>query len=686
MGGGDTGCPEITQGQNHDPTIGATRTGRRKQNKLLKCMTVNAQSLMNKMDEFKGVVSREKPHIISVTETWGKENFGDAIFTLKGYNTYRDDRGEGTGGGTLLYINKKLGQKPCRKLNKMRNNQHFDSNIWCWVSPTRTKKILVGSIYRSPRSTRENNNLLLQQIDRANTIAGDNRLLIMGDFNIPSIDWVTRDIPTRAPKIDRDLFKKLQDCFLYQHVTKPTRFRGNASSTLDLICTKEEEDLRNIKVFPPLGRSDHGVVVGEFVCEWKNKSEPRSNRMYHKGRYQIINEKIGETDWGELFHNKTVHESWEIFKGIVYDLVDKYIPMSTPKDYNEPWMNRKLLKMWKKKYHAWNRYRNHKTQSNWWEYRRETNKLKKNTRKARMRYEKKIAADSKTNKRAFFRYVNSRLTVRPEITAMKNEQGLLIEDDKEMTDVIGKYFKEVFIEETTNEMPEMDPQCNIQIGEIQICRMAIQKLLEKLNVNKSCGPDNFHPHLLQKTAETISVPLKLIFEKSLSSGECPTDWKTANVTPIHKKGDRTEPSNYRPVSLTSQVCKILETLVREKIVKHMKVNSLFSSAQHGFREGRSCLTNLLETLDHWTKIVDEGDCIDIAYLDFRKAFDLVSHKYLLYKMSKYGISGQILEWVKSFLNDRSQRVVIRGSASEACSVTSGVPQGSVLGRYYFSSL
>ena len=165
----------------------------------------------------------------------------------------------------------------------------------------------------------------------------------------------------------------------------------------------------------------------------------------------------------------------------------------------------------------------------------------------------------------------------------------------------------------------------------------------------------------------------MIYEDSLEVGETPEDWRTANVTPIFKKGDRNDPANYRPISLTSQVCKVLESIVREKVIEHLNVNNLLSEEQHGFREGRSCLSNLLTTIEDWTSILDDRDCVDVAYLDFSKAFDLVSHKHLLLKLKNHGINGQIGNWIKAFLENRKQKVVIRGHKSDALDVLSGVP-------------
>ena len=266
---------------------------------------------------------------------------------------------------------------------------------------------------------------------------------------------------------------------------------------------------------------------------------------------------------------------------------------------------------------------------------------------------------------------------------MQNENGGLVDKDGDIVSIMGRYFSSVYSQPSHEAMPEMNEMYTSEIQDLKVSRQEVQSRLEKLNTNKSCGPDDIHPRLLQETAKAVSIPLEIIFNLSLNSGECPTDWRTANVTPIHKKGSRTDPGNYRPVSLTSQVCKVLEAIVRKHIIEHLESNDILSDKQHGFREGRSCLTNLLELMESWTQILDEDDGIDVAYLDFRKAFDLVSHPHLIYKMSKYGIKNHVLNWVKAFLGGRTQRVLIRGTASESFEVTSGVPQGSVLGPILF---
>ena len=644
---------------------------------------INVCHLLPKIDQIRLMLSNRGSDldILSINESFLNASHDDSLAELNNFNMYRKDRVNKKGGGIIIYVKNQL--ISTRRVDL--EHSHIEC-VWIELTVSNHKNILVGSFYRPPNSKVDWYEHLEECMEKA---YDDNKdIVIMGDFNI--------DLNLNNTQSQKLL--GIMDSFgLNQMVKTSTRVTCRSSTLIDHIYVTNSDSVKDLCV-PQFSPSDHYPVCFVWNIHGKRYS---SNGLHKSIKYRSskkFNSEMFLSDlmsapWELIEQCYTVDEALSMWMKLFTEVMDNHLPIKEKRIKNKSkpeWINDEILYAMKQRDYF---RTNDNTKYKLWR-----NKVVSLTKSAKSSFYQKAINENKKNPKELWKMIKSVTSKKPVNTVTE----LLVDDQTirnplHISNEFNKYFSSVSSKLIDKRNSCLDPNhkeklisfVNDKINSTspfnipEMTHSFVAKCLYGLKENKATGLDGLMPWILKISAPVISRGISWICNKSIQQSTFPNQWKTARITPIHKKGATNNAANYRPISILNVLSKILERHVHYHLYKYLNENGLITRKQSGFRSKHSCQTSLLYLTNEWFNAIENGNLIGTVLVDLRKAFDLVNHELLLQKLAIYNCSTASTTWFRSYLNNRSQIVSIDGQHSEERHIISGVPQGSILGPLLF---
>ena len=617
--------------------------------------------------------------ILCFTESHLSNNVGNYTIQLETFNFYRNDRGDNSG-GIIVYVSESVLSKRLLQLE--------DPSLDMVMIEVRShnKIVIICTIYRPPNSGVQFWDKFNGCIERA--LDHTDNFIIVGDINEDQLNPTSRK------------FKELLMINnLVNIINEPTRVTPHSATLIDPIAISNNISVSHSCIcHTPSVISDH---FGELIfIEFETNVQECFKRQvwnYKRGNYVQLNNLICNYDWSFIQHYP-VDEACNKFTDIIIDLSKQCIPthLVTIRPRDKPWYDSEIRKASRQR----DRQRKKALQTRslndfiiYKQLRNKVNNLKKHAKGAFFEnLEMQLHKSKSNNQKAYWKTIkmliknesgtNSNI---PPLKRPTQSSPTLCISDKEKANCLNDFFSSISsINSSGVSLPDnLHMKTNKTISNIAFNEQDIIDVLSNLATNKSTGPDGISQKILKETRYSISKPLLLLFKRSFNEGVYPRKWKFARVMPLFKKGDKTDPSNYRPISLISCVGKVMERVIFKHIYNYLNDNKLLYRLQSGFQPQQSTSYQLIDIYHQLSLSYDKKESSCIVFCDISKAFDRVWHDGLIFKLRQYGIIGKLNIWIKDYLSERHQSVFVGSEQSTEKYISAGVPQGSVLGPLLF---